>query len=187
MSAAGAMQTLEEGSPVARARIAGVFYLLVFVTGSLALVLVNGRLIVNLVATACYVVVVLLFWGLFEPVSRKISRLAAFVGLVGCAFSALTSFRAAPLGINPLAIFGVYCLLIGYLIFLSTFLPRILGVLMALAGLGWLTFASPSLGRSLAPLNMLPGVLGEGALTVWLLVKGVNAERWKGQAREVSR
>ena len=36
--------------------------------------------------------------------------------------------------------FGVYCLLIGYLIFKSAFLPRILGVLMAFAGLGWLTF-----------------------------------------------
>src|SRR6266436_4128408 len=38
--------------------------------------------------------------------------------------------------------FGVYCLLIGYLIFRSPFLPRILGVLMAIAGFGWLTFLS---------------------------------------------
>jgi uncharacterized protein DUF4386 len=187
MSPEAMAETTSGASPRSRARIAGVFYLLVFVIGSLALVLVNGRVAVNLVAAACYVVVVLLFAGLFEPVSRRISRLAAFVGLLGCAASAVNSFRPALLRINPLAIFGVYCLLIGYLIYRSLFLPRILGVLMAIAGLGWLTFASPSLGRSLAPMNMLPGVIGEGALTLWLLVKGVNAERWKEQAREVSR
>jgi hypothetical protein len=187
MSTADTMQTLPEASPVARARIAGVFYLLVFVTGSLALVLANGRIVVNLVATACYVVVVLLFYGLFRPVSRSISGLAAFFGLLGCALGAMASFRLARLGINPLGIFGIYCLLIGYLIFRSAFLPRVLGVLMAFGGLAWLTFLSPSLARSLAPFNMLPGVIGEGALTLWLLVKGVNAERWKEQAREVTR
>jgi hypothetical protein len=49
----------------------------------------------------------------------------------------------APYKISSLVFFGPYCLLIGYLIFRSTFLPRILGVLMALAGLGWLIFLSP--------------------------------------------
>ena len=47
--------------------------------------------------------------------------------------------------------FGLYCLLIGYLIFRSAFLPRILGVLMAFAGLGWLTFLSPPLANYLSP------------------------------------
>jgi len=42
-----------------------------------------------------------------------------------------------------LVFFGMFNSLIGYLIFKSTFLPRILGVLMALSGLGWLTFLSP--------------------------------------------
>lgn len=80
--------------------------------------------------------------------------------------------------------FGFYCLLIGYLIFRSRFLPRILGILMAIAGAGWLTFLVPQLATSLAPFNMLPGIVGEGSLTVWLLVIGVNVQRWTEQAAE---
>jgi len=81
-----------------------------------------------------------------------------------------------------LVFFGFYCLLIGYLIFRSTFLPRILGVLMAFAGLGWLTFLAPPLAKYLYPYILAPGLLGEGSLTLWLLVIGVNAQRWKEQA-----
>jgi hypothetical protein len=78
--------------------------------------------------------------------------------------------------------FGVHCLLIGYLIFNSTFLPRILGALMALAGLGYLTFLWPLLGSHLFfPYLVVPAVIGEGSLTLWLLVMGVNAQRWKKQ------
>jgi len=78
--------------------------------------------------------------------------------------------------------FGVYCLLIGYLIFRSAFLPRILGVLMALAGLGWLTFLSPPLANRLSPYNLVLGFLAELALMLWLLARGVNVQRWKEQA-----
>jgi hypothetical protein len=77
---------------------------------------------------------------------------------------------------------GFYCLLIGYLIFRSTFLPRALGALMVFASLGWLTFLSPPLARSVYPYNMVPGIFGEGSLTLWLLMVGVNDERWKEQA-----
>ena len=78
--------------------------------------------------------------------------------------------------------FGVYCLLIGYLIFRSAFLSRILGVLMALAGLGWLTFLSPPLANRLSPYNLVLGFLAELALMLWLLARGVNVQRWKEQA-----
>ena len=81
-----------------------------------------------------------------------------------------------------LAFFGLYCILIGYLIFRSTFLPRIIGVFMALAGLGYLTFLSPPLAGYLSPYNLAPAALGEGSLMLWLLVVGVNAQRWKEQA-----
>jgi hypothetical protein len=72
---------------------------------------------------------------------------------------------------------GFSCLLIGYLIFRSAFLPRILGVLMVIAGLGWLTVISPSLAKQLSPYIVAPGLLGEGALTLWLLV--MTAEETK--------
>lgn len=80
-----------------------------------------------------------------------------------------------------LVFFGFYCLLIGYLILRSIFLPRFLGVFMVIAGLAWLTFLTP-LAKDLSPFAVAPAALGEGLLTVWLLVKGVNAQRWREQA-----
>jgi len=78
--------------------------------------------------------------------------------------------------------FGFYCLLIGYLIFRSSFLPRILGAGMAIAGLGWLTFLSPALAHDLSPYILAAG-LGEVSLTLWLLVVGVNAPMWEEWGR----
>jgi hypothetical protein len=77
--------------------------------------------------------------------------------------------------------FGVYCPLIGYLVLKSAFLPRALGIGMMLAGLGWLTFISPSFARSLYPYVMLGGI-GEATLTIWLIAFGVNRERWNSRA-----
>jgi len=81
-----------------------------------------------------------------------------------------------------LAFFGFYALLTGYLIIKSTFLPRILGVWSAVAGLGWLTFLSPNLGYRLFPFIAAFGLLGAVMLILWLLVFGVNEQRWKEQA-----
>jgi hypothetical protein len=77
---------------------------------------------------------------------------------------------------------GFYCILIGYVIFRSTFPPRILGVLMAFAGLGWLTFLAPPLANFLSPYILVLGFLAELALMLWLLVMGVNVQRWKDRA-----
>jgi hypothetical protein len=81
-----------------------------------------------------------------------------------------------------LVFFGFYDLLIGYLIFRSAFLPRILGALMAFAGLGWLTFLSPPVANYLSPYILVLGFLAELLLMLWLLVKGVNVQRWEEQA-----
>ena len=161
-------------SPQLWARIAGVLYLITYLTGIVALAGGRGRLIAELLSTACYVGVTLAFFFLFQPVSRPLSVIAAVVSLVGCVLGALNAFGLTSVSVNPLVFFGVYCLLIGTLIFRSTLLPRFLGGLMAFGGVGWLTFLSPSLAHTLAPYNFAPGLLAEGVLTLWLLVRGVN-------------
>jgi hypothetical protein len=164
-----------------KARIAGVFYLITFVAGSASLALANGKLAADLIADVAYVAVTVLFYQIFKPVNKNVSLLAAAFSLVGITIGTLTAFHRAPTTINPLVFFGFYCLLIGYLIIKSTFLPRVLGVLMAIGGLGWLTFMSPTLTHSLYPYNLAPGIIGEGVLTLWLLVVGLNEQRWKEQ------
>ncbi len=83
--------------------------------------------------------------------------------------------------------FGVQCISIGYLVARSTFLPRVLGILLGIGGTSYViaSFASfliPSFGPHLIQFVLPVALIGEGSLTVWLLVKGVNLQRWKDQA-----
>jgi len=81
-----------------------------------------------------------------------------------------------------LVFFGLWCVLTGYLIFRSTFMPRLLGVLLAVSGMGWMMYLSPPIAGHLFPLIAAASALGELPLQLWLLVKGVNDQRWKEQA-----
>jgi hypothetical protein len=220
-----------------RASIIGVVYLVYFLTTISAELFIRGLVVsgdaaatannilahqplfrlhfaIALLATALYVALTALFYGLFKLVNQSLALIASFFSLTGCAIQAFASlFQLAPfvvLGGSPylrifkleqlqalallflnlnteaysieLVFFGLFNLLIGYLIFKSTFLPRILGALMGLSGLGWLTFLSPPLANHLFTYIAVIGILAEAALMLWLLVKGVNVTRWKEQA-----
>lgn len=83
--------------------------------------------------------------------------------------------------------FGLHCLLVGGLILRSRYLPAAVGALMVSAGLGWLTLSlssllSPRFAGSLFPYIGIPGLLGEGSLTLWLLLGRVDVHGWREQA-----
>ena len=103
---------------------------------------------------------------------------------------ALVFIRLRTLGLDiALVFFGFQCLVLGYLLFRSTFFPRglglILGLLLAIGGLGYMVniFASvipPAVGVHLFPYIMLPAGIAEISLTMWLLVVGVNVSTMEG-------
>jgi hypothetical protein len=86
--------------------------------------------------------------------------------------------------------YGAFALLIGSLVLRSRFLPRVIGVLMTIDGLGYLTFSltmflAPTFVTHLYPvLPFTTAILGEGSLMLWLIVKAVDASRWEEQAAE---
>jgi hypothetical protein len=182
------LERIADASPRLKARIAGALYLLSFLTAAFTELFARGGLNFagGLIAVLGMLVVTLLFYDIFKPVNRTLSLLAAFFGLVGLAFEAL---RLQPRGVNvAIVVTGFYCLLIGYLIFRGTFLPRALGALMTLAGLAWLTWLSNALVKHLSPYNLAAGALAELSVFLWLLVMGLNAQRWNemAAARRVS-
>ena len=179
MSAAIIMAKIGEASPRVKARIAGVFYLLAVLTAVSGETFLRGRLsyVAGLIAVACFFVVTVVLYDIFKPVNRSLSLLAALSNFVGLGFEAL---RLNPWGVDiAMAFHGLYCLVIGYLAFRSTFLPRILGALMTFAGLAWITTVLSPLAKYLSPYNVALGFLGEGSLMLWLLVMGVDVQRWK--------
>jgi uncharacterized protein DUF4386 len=167
----------------------------------------------GVISVACYVAVTALFYQLFKPVGKTVALLALAFGIMAMAITALAAlFELAPmvalqssssgisvgqrqdlalmflqvgdhLGPISLVFSGLFQLMIGYLMFRSGFLPRVFGLLIAVAGLGWLVFLAPPLASKLmTPLEVL-GFLGEVPLMLWLLVMGVNSQRWNERAQ----
>lgn len=102
---------------------------------------------------------------------------------------ALASFALMAHGVAfniALVFFGAACLVSGAIIWRSGYLPRFVGVLMQLAGLSYLVAAfaellAPSFARAINPGILLPVLIGETSLCLWLLVKGVNVPRWNNR------
>jgi hypothetical protein len=153
------------------------------------------------------IVTTVLFYQLLKPVNKTVALLAVILGVVGCTIKTVGRlFYYAPLLIGALdtdqlqalsllllkindhaaamalAFFGFETVLEGYLIVRSTFLPRILGVVAVIGGLGWLAFLWPPLGYRVFPYVAAVALLGLLATIAWMLIVGVNEERWKAQA-----
>ena len=87
--------------------------------------------------------------------------------------------------------FGFQILSVGYLIVRSYFIPRAIGGLLVLGGSCFLitsftNFMSPVFGDRLAPILLPIVLLGEGSLALWLLLRGVNVERWRSTTARLS-
>lgn len=194
---AAVMQPPALVSPRLLARVAGVYYLLIFIAAPSGAA--TATPLKMLVTMACDTAVALIFYNLFKPVNRRLSLTALIFRLVFVAimtldslyyFGALDLVYSAPSAQTfdtiytfALALFGAHCLLIGYLIYGSKFLPRVLGILMILAGLGHVNSVSPWMAHHAYPFILIPGALGEGLLTLRLLIGGVNSESWSAASQ----
>jgi hypothetical protein len=86
-----------------------------------------------------------------------------------------------------LVFFALHLFALGYLVYRSGFLPRFLGVLLVVSGLGYFAnslavFLVPDLTDVMATAVIIAALIGELPLTLWLLIKGVNADRWQDRS-----
>jgi hypothetical protein len=144
----------------------------------------DKRVATNLVAAALYYVVTVMLYQLYKPVSRAGSFVTALFSFTALTIGVLSDFGVVRFPINTLVLFGAYCIGLGWLTLKATFLPRAVGALLIIAGMGWLTYIHPAFAKRLGTFAMAPGMVGEGVLTFWLLAAGVDPERWHGQAAQ---
>lgn len=110
-------ESIADTLPSAKARLAGVSFLLSILTGVFAQFFAHDKFgfTADLITAASYIAVTALFYDLFKSVSKSLSLLAAFFNLV---VLTLGELKWHPFGLDVgLVFFGLYSLLIGYLIF----------------------------------------------------------------------
>jgi hypothetical protein len=177
--------------------------------------LFRWAVVTDLVGLLCFAASGVLLYEVFKPANRRAALLYLVVISMGVVCQALALMHTLgglallKAGLptaqaNALAIvdFKMYSqgyqlglffdavssLIMGVLILQSTFVPRFLGPLMWLDGIGGLTFTlvgflSPPLVKIIYPFIPFATVLvGEGTFYLWLMIKSVNAERWHEQA-----
>jgi hypothetical protein len=141
------------------------------------------------------------FFTLVATAVETASLVNQFVPLIlldGARSSAFTAEQLQALAYTPTVLQGIgydvnsvffagYGITIGYLVFRSTFLPRLIGVLLAVGASCYLAYGvadmlSPQFAAHLVPYIQLPSLVGEGSFCLWLLIAGVNVQRWKEHA-----
>jgi uncharacterized protein DUF4386 len=168
-----------------------------------------------LMESFCDVTLLMILYALLKPVNQRLSLLAAFFGFMGTvlfAFGELfyfapTIMNAAYLKtfsadqLNALVLlsmkfyayasmiftgyYGMAWLIRAYLMWRSTYLPKFLGVLMGIGGLGFVLrniamILAPQYASDVFLMLMAPGGL---AMAVWFLVKGVDVSKWNAKVR----
>jgi hypothetical protein len=168
-------------SASAKARMAGGFFVLTMVTAAVSEGLMHGKLgyWADAVEMLGMLLSTVMLFLVLRAVNRPLALVAICINLVGLALEA-AQYMPRGVGVG-LAMHGVYCLLIGYLIMRADFMPRILGALMVVGSLGWITYLLPGLSGRLAPYNLAAGIALELAVMVCLLAMGVNEPRWNAQ------
>ena len=169
MRVAVMMKRIAEASPSLKAKFAGALFLLLVLTAACTEFIFHGTLsfgtdlAAGIIEVSCMIAVTLLFYDIFKPVNRRLSLLAASFNFVAVTILLL---QVLPHSMNiGLGFHGFYWILISYLILRSTFLPRFLSALTAIAGLCWLTYLSPTLTNYLSPYVMASAFLVEGSVS----------------------
>lgn len=157
-----------------------------------------------LIEAMCDIALSLVLYVLLRRVNKEIALLSAFFGLVSTAvyfpgefcYLAITLVPNDPAATSLLlrafslcatasmAFYGVASLIRGILIFHSRYLPKFLGVLMAIGGACFIakTFIAVLAPRYASDVLLLPMFLTLLAMTAWFLTKGVNAAKWEEAA-----
>ncbi len=161
----------------------------------------------EIVLLASAVALALIFYILLRPVSRPLAAMAVLFNLVAIAIEGVAAvalaavlltavtdgtvlllIRAHSLGFGiGLVFFGIECVILGFLIARSGYIPRWIGVLMVVAGGCYVvnSFAlilSPPLSRRIFPAILMPALVAELSLALWLLVRGVRGDQWDRRA-----
>lgn len=153
------------------------------------------------------IAVVLCLYKILSPVSKSVAKLMVLFSLLAVPIAMLNELNKGAVllvlenaqpsleqmnmflhlhdyGIQVAGIFfGLWLLPMGYLVFKSTFLPKVIGILLVVAGFGYLAdsfvyFINPEFTIVFSEFTFI----GEAAMTFWLLIKGVNAKQWIKQA-----
>ena len=157
----------------------------------------------DLVNLVCFLVLALVLYGLLKPVSAKaalamlVFNAVSVAVMTGNLVNHLAALQAATGGDDALAMlfldlhaqgylvagtfFGLWLLLLGYLLLRSGYAPRALGALVMVGSFGYVAdlvanVLVPTVAETLTPVTVLPAALAEMSLVLWLLVKGLNVQ-----------
>jgi hypothetical protein len=145
------------------------------VSGTLSMLMLLMEMTGIVIKTTARVFFITPLWVLDGSAGALNGMDAAQVQAVALTLLKINDFGAA----TAIAFFGFSTILTGYLVFRSTYLPRWLGAIGMIAGVGWLTFIYPPLGYSVFMFAALFGLLAAAAKIFWLIVFGVDEEKFR--------